>query len=127
MTSNPIARILAFCLVAAFALSACDASEQNITWEPGSSLAVVGPITAGGTSLGTTITLAEGATRTAYFYVRGYNSDRTYAWTVNGQGLPSLQGGEFTTYEFSTPGTYTIEVSNGQFSGTRSVTVVRPG
>jgi hypothetical protein len=136
MTPKNILRPLLTGLVAALFLTACDFSEQNIDWEPGTSLAVVGPITAGGAALdddavtaGVQLVRPATGSRTVYFYVRGFNSDRTYTWTANGQSLPSLQGGEFTEFVLQPTtalGAYTVQVNNGTYVGSSVQFTVTP-
>ncbi len=134
MTAKTLTHSLLFIVPLALLLAACDASEQNLTWDPGTSLAVVGPVTAGGAAIdddssapGVQLMRPASGSRTVYFYVRGFNSDRTYAWTANGASLPSLQGGEFTEFVIqptTATGAYTIQVSNGTYAGSVQVTVI---
>lgn len=118
----------------------CDASEQNIDWEPGTSLAITGPIPAGGGAIdhssaaGVQVYLPvfpnDLDENDVYFYVNGYNSDRSYTWSVNGQQVESIQGGEFMRMTLvegvSELRDYVVEVSNGTFSGTRQFTLLNP-
>lgn len=127
MTTKVFIRPLLLGVVFALSLAGCDFSEQNIEWDPGTTLAIVGPITATGGA--PDLTVPASGTRNLYFYVNGYNSSRTYTWTINGEPMPSLQGGEFTEFVMNSstaPGQYTVSVSNGTHSGTRQFTVVVP-
>lgn len=126
--------------VAALLFVGCDASEQNIGWEPGTSLAITGPIAAGGAAIdhssaaGTQVYLPvfpnDLSNNDIYFYVNGFNSDRTYTWSVNGQQVESIQGGEFMRMTLvegvSELRDYVVEVSNGTFSGSRQFTLLNP-
>lgn len=129
----------ALVLAAGLSLVACDMSEQNLSWEPGSELAIVGPLRAGATSAsdddsgtaGTQLYLpvhpTDLANNTVHFFIRGFNSDRSYTWTVNGASSPSLQQGEFTSAAITAPGTYTVQATNDRgISGERSVTALYP-
>jgi uncharacterized surface protein with fasciclin (FAS1) repeats len=129
----------ALVLTAGFVLVACDMSEQNVSWEPGNSLSIVGPLRAGSTAAsdddattpGTQIYLPvhpnDLTNNTVHFFIRGFNSDRTYNWTVNGAPSPSLQQGEFTAVDVATPGNYTVRATNErQISGERVVTALYP-
>ncbi len=115
-----------FLLVAAVAvlsLSACDFSKQRVEWRPGESLMIEGP---------TELLFPESRTDFAVsgtYFVRGFTIDRNYMWTVNGEPVDEesiLREGEYIGPTFEAPGTYEIMVSDGQFSGTLTVTVTAP-
>jgi uncharacterized surface protein with fasciclin (FAS1) repeats len=132
---------LRFALVVALGLSlaACDMSEQNISWDSGNSLSLVGPLRAGSTASADDDSATPGiqlylpvhpgdlSNNTVHFYIRGFNSDRAYSWTVNGASSPNLQEGEFTATAITAPGTYTVQATNDrQISGERVVTALFP-
>ena len=126
---------LALCAVALIGLSACDASEDNIDFELGSTLTIVGS--------GSVEIPAASAAVTRGYYVQAFTRSRDYNWTFNGNAVtascngsnfPCLRvrssagdsyTGEFVDVSYATPGTYTIGVSTGQYSGSRTVTVTR--
>lgn len=118
-------------------LAGCDFSEQNVDWEPGDSLIIVGPVDESGGG-----GLIEGATDTgvpilyqpveAYFYVSGFTIEADYEWFVNDTPAGELESaavlneGEFLRVQLTDPGDYTIEVLKGDLSGTADVVVQNP-
>ena len=130
-----LSQTLALCAAALLLLPACDASEDNIDFELGSSLTVVG-------SSSVTIPAAS-ASVTRGYYVQAFTRSRTYTWTYNGDtvsascngdNFPCLRvrssagdsyTGEYLDVSFAAPGTYTIGVRTPEFSGTKTVTVTK--
>lgn len=113
-----LCRTFSFLLVVALVggLAACDFSEQNYDYEPGNSLAIEGA---------TEVVVPD----TAEYYVRAFTIEKDYTWTVNGGPVDSEQvrrDGEFIDVYFTEAGTYTIEVDNGEHTGTLEVTAVAP-
>lgn len=113
--NNPLYLLLA--LVVAISLSACDFGEQNFDFESGNSLAIAGAAE---------VTVPD----TTDYYVRAFTINKDYSWTVSGgSGIELLEvrrDGEFIDVGFTETGTYTIEVNDGEYSGTLEVTVVEP-
>ncbi len=126
---------LALCAVAVIGLSACDASEDNLDFELGSTLTIVG-------SSNVAIPAAS-ATAARGYYVQAFTRSRNYTWTYNGSAVtaactgsnfPCLRvrssagdsyTGEYLDVSFSAPGTYTIGVNTPEYSGTKTVTVTK--
>lgn len=102
-------------VVLATTLVACDLSEQNYDYQPGDSLAIVGP---------TEVEVGS----TAEYYVRAFTIEKDYTWTVNGEAPDNVRrDGEFIDVSFPAAGVYTIEVTatgggNPDYSGTLEVT-----
>lgn len=115
MTFRTIFR-LALLLAVAGTLSACDDSSQNIGWEPGESLAIIGPA-------------EEVAVPGTYeYYVQAFTIDKNYTWSVNGPVEPSYEvrrEGEFVDVTYEEPGTYTINIDDGvEYDGSLEVSAV---
>ena len=95
-------------------LVACDNFEDNLEFVPGDSLTVVGPGSA------TTAQMRS-------YYVQAFTVNKSYTWSVSdGASGTVRRDGEYFDVTFPSPGTYTVTVNNGQFSGTRTVTVAAP-
>lgn len=106
------------CALGFLALSACDFSSQNVEWTHGDSLGISQP---GGVS--PTVTIPSDSFITQDYYVQAFNRSKDYTWTINGTPADSVwRGGEFMTYTYDEPGTYTIKVSDGQYAGTVEIT-----
>jgi len=93
--------------------TACNDDEiESMSWRPGTGLHinVVGsaPFTAG-------------ATRS--FYVDGFTINESYEWRLNNNVIQPERGGEFVSVTFPAAGDYTLTVTNGRYSGTRTVRV----
>ena len=126
---------VALCAVALLGLSACDASEDNLDFELGSTLTIVGS--------SSVAIPATAATATRGYYVQAFTRSRDYTWTYNGNtvtatctgsNFPCLRvrssagdsyTGEFLDVSFAVPGTYTIGVSTGGYDGEKTVTVTK--
>lgn len=115
-------------------LSGCDFGEQNVEWEPGASLMIRGPISETGGDLSEPAPSPEGhpvliQPLEAFFMVEAFTAEKDYSWTVNGTAAGELEtaeivnDGEFLRVMFETPGTYTVEVSDGDLTGTQTVVV----
>lgn len=109
-------RLLLVLLMAA-SLSACDFGEQNFDFESGNSLAISGD---------TEVVVPD----TTDYFVRAFTINKDYSWTVSGGSGAELlevrRDGEFIDVGFTETGTYTIEVNDGEYTGTLEVTVVEP-
>jgi membrane carboxypeptidase/penicillin-binding protein PbpC len=57
------------------------------------------------------------------YYVDGFTVKESYEWKLNNAVIQSERNGEFVTLEFPAAGTYTLTVSNGRYSGTKTITV----
>jgi len=115
MTFRTILR-LALLLAVAGTLSACDDSSQNIGWEPGDSLAIIGPA-------------EEVAVPGTYeYYVQAFTIDKDYTWSVNGPVEPDYEvrrEGEFVDVTYEEAGTYTINIDDGvEYDGSLDVNAV---
>lgn len=132
-------------LVLAAGLVACDNFEDNLEFEPGDSRTVVG---AGSGSVTPAITFTRDTTvvngdttvainnaKVAYtplvedYYVQAFTIDQSYTWSVAGPGNPTgatRRDGEFYDVTFTERGTYTVTVSDGTYSGSRTVSVKTP-
>lgn len=99
----------------AVSLSACDFGEQNYDFEPGNSLDIEGNAE------------VEVPDTTAYF-VRAFTINKDYSWSVSGSAdiVEVRRSGEFIDVSFTEPGTYTIEVDDGEYTGTLEVTASEP-
>lgn len=92
----------------------CDNFEDNLDFEAGDSLRISGPATA-----------TTGQTRA--YYVEAFTIAQNYTWNVSNGATGSVRReGEFYDVTFPSPGTYTVTVNNGTYSGTRTVTVSNP-
>lgn len=120
-----------------FGTTGCDMSEQNVSWQPGDSLFVVGPVDAAGTGIsagvsenGLPLLLSP---VDAYFYVNAFSTEREYSWTVNGtdaggmDNVAILNDGEFLRISLTAPGTYLIHVESGGLGGSQQVVVEEGG
>ena len=105
----PVVPVLA--LLAILSLSACDYSEQNYDLVPGDSLSISGP---------STVTVSEEAT----YNIFPFTVEKEYNWSVDGPGevATSLRrDGEYFDVTFEVPGTYTVTVDDGEYTGTLEV------
>ncbi|MGM0705034.1 MAG: fasciclin domain-containing protein [Bacteroidota bacterium] len=115
MTFRTILR-LALLLVVAGTLSACDDSSQNIGWEPGEDLAIIGPA-------------EEVAVPGTYeYYVQAFTIEKNYTWDVEGPVEPDYdvrREGEFVDVTYEEAGTYTININDGEeYDGSLEVSAV---
>lgn len=100
--------------VMAGALSACDMAEQNYDYQPGSTLDIEGT---------TEVVVPD----TAAYYVRAFTINKDYSWSVNGnEPMNVRRDGEYIDVAFTEAGTYTIEVDDGEYTGTLEVEAVPP-
>jgi hypothetical protein len=83
----------------------CTEPEETMSWRPGQGLHIIGATE-----------VPAGATARSY-YVDGFTIAETYTWAVNGTEVTPIRNGEFISVTFSTPGDYTITVSNGRLNG----------
>jgi len=105
---------LLLALLVAVSLSACDFGEQNFDFEAGNSLDIEGP---------TEVTVPD----TASYFVRAFTINKNYTWTVNGDSPMNVRrDGEYIDVQILQTGTYTIEVNDGEYTGTLEVTAVTP-
>lgn len=97
--------IITFLFVAAL-FAGCNVANENISFKPGDSLAIIGDE-------------VVNTQDTASYHVRGFTIDKNYTWTVNGSEVESYREGEFIDIIFpeDQPGDYTITVSTGEHSG----------
>lgn len=132
-------RLPALALLGTLALGACDASEQNLTWEPGNAISLRGPFRAGastpsadGGAGGVFLPLyPNDPTRSdVHFIVNDYDGNKTYTWTFNGQPMTLNRGSEVAIANIpvtTAPGPYTVRVVNSEgFAGELVVNVRRP-
>lgn len=115
MTFRTILR-LALLLVVAGTLTACDDSSQNIGWEPGDSLAIIGPA-------------EEVAVPGTYeYYVHAFTIEKNYTWDVTGPVDPEYdvrRDGEYVDVTYEEAGTYTINIDDGvEYDGSLDVEAV---
>ena len=107
MTFRTILR-LALLLAVAGTLSACDDSSQNIGWEPGDSLAIIGP------------TEEVAVPGTYEYYVQAFTIEKDYTWDVTGPVDPNYEvrrEGEFVDVTYEEAGTYTIDITDQSDDG----------
>lgn len=104
---------LLLALLIAVSLSACDFGEQNFDFESGNTLAIAGEAE---------VVVPD----TTDYFVRAFTITKDYSWTVSGaaQIVEVRRDGEFIDVAFTEPGTYTIEVNDGQHTGTLEVEAV---
>jgi len=104
--------LLAF--VMAVSLTACDMAEQNFDSQPGNTLDIEGT---------TEVVVPD----TVDYFVRAFTINKEYAWTVNGsEPMNVRRDGEYIDVAFTETGTYTIEVDDGEYTGTLEVEAVPP-
>ena len=110
---HPFTLLLALLLVGS--LAACDFGEQNFDFEPGDSLDIEGAAE---------VTVPD----TTDYFVRAFTINKDYSWSVSGSAemVNVRRSGEFIDVGFTEPGTYTIEVNDGEYTGTLEVTAVEP-
>ena len=113
--------LLLLAALAVASLTACDQSEQNIDFGPGSSLTINGPSAA----------FAPGGSAT--FQVRAFTINKDYDWSVDGPGEVSTnvrQEGEYLDATFDEPGTYTVSVTGtgegDEYTGSTTIVVSYP-
>lgn len=114
MRSTRFIPVFALAALITIGLAACDFSEQNYDFEPGSSLAIAGPAE---------VTVPD----TAEYFVRAFTIRKDYSWSLDGDGAEILEvrrDGEFIDVAFTEVGTYTIEVDDGEYTGTLEVSAV---
>ena len=105
---------LSLALLGALTLTACDQGEQTYDIEPGENLSISGP---------SSVTVPNGE---ATFYIFPFTIDKTYDWSVDGPGdvtTETRRGGEFLDVSFSEPGTYTVSIDDGEYTGSMTVAV----
>lgn len=97
-------------LVLFSAVVACnDDNDETMSWRPGTGLHIIGPSEA---NVG----------EEAEYYVDGFTVNETYTWTLDGAPVTPERQGEFVYLTFDTPGTHTLSVTNGTYSGDISIT-----
>ena len=121
MTFRTILR-LALLLAVAGTLSACDDSSQNIGWEPGDSLAIIGK-----TEIALPDPDADLPAESSY-YVQAFTIEKDYTWDVEGPGSPDYsvrREGEYADVTFPEEGNYIISIDDGvEYDGEVEVSVV---
>lgn len=102
-------------VVLAFSLSACDYGDQNFDFESGNSLTVSG-------------TDSLSVPDTASYVVQAFTIEKDYSWTASGSAeiLQTRRDGEFIDVAFTEPGMYTIEVDDGEYTGSIEVEATEP-
>lgn len=113
-------KIIALLFLASAAMIACDTDgEQNFEFEPGNTLFIEGT---GQVSFNDV--LADASTNS--YYVRGFTINEEYTWTLDGQPIEAIRGGEFVVIDFAElgPGVYELAVDNGTYTGTREIAVL---
>jgi uncharacterized surface protein with fasciclin (FAS1) repeats len=108
---------LSLALLAAVSLSACDFGEQPYETEEGENLSIRGPGEAA---------VPNG---TAEFNIFPFTIDKDYEWSVEGPGDPSFErrrSGEFIDVSFDQPGSYTVTVDDGEYTGETTFTASYP-
>lgn len=120
-------RILAhavLALVLGIGLTACDQSEQNFDFEPGTDLTVVGP---------SSVTLPNyDSTATGEYYIRAFTIERDYTWEIRGAATDysPRREGEYADVTFSQVGTgdvtVTTTIEGQQYSGTATTAADYP-
>ena len=120
MTTRAARTFILITALAAGSLSACDMAEQNYDYRPGDALDIES--VASGQDVEVVVP------DTAEYFVRAFTINKDYTWTVNGSPPDSVwRGGEYIAVYFDEPGTYTIEVNDGEeYAGTLEVTGVLP-
>lgn len=104
---------LLLALLVVGSLSACDFGDQNFDYESGSTLDVEG-------------TAEVVVPDTTDYYVRAFTINKEYSWSVSGAAeiVEVRRSGEYVDVRFPQTGTYTIEVSDGEYTGTLEVEAV---
>ena len=108
---------LSLALLATVSLSACDFGEQPYETEEGENLSIRGPSEAA---------VPNG---TATFNIFPFTIDKNYEWSVEGPGDPSFErrrSGEFIDVSFDQPGSYTVTVDDGEYTGETTLTASYP-
>ena len=105
-------------------LTACDQSEQNFDFEPGTDLTVVGP---------SSVTLPNyDSTATGEYYIRAFTIEREYTWETSGAATDytTRREGEYADVTFSQVGTgdvtVTTTIDGQQYSGTATTAADYP-
>lgn len=114
---NPL--YLSLALLAFVFLSACDGAEQNVDFQPGENLSISGSATQ---------TLADFDTLTTGEYnIYPFTIAKDYTWDLDGGDGGAIVGerrdGEFVDLEFTEPGTYTLGIDDGEYTGSLPITV----
>jgi len=103
--------------VAGVFLTACnDDDVESMKWRPGSGLHIIGADVA-------EVVDADANDESEAYYVDGFTVKETYEWRLNNAVVQPERGGEFVTLSFTVPGTYTLTVTNGRYTGTKTITV----
>lgn len=102
-------------LLLTVSLSACDQSSQNFGFESGNSLRVAG-------------TDSLSVPDTSEYVVRAFTIEKNYSWSASGSAeiIQTRRQGEFIDVVFSEPGMYTIEVDDGEYTGSIEVEATEP-
>jgi len=107
--------LTALILCLSFVFTACDEDgEESISWKPGDSLIINGAAE------------VEAGTTGEPYYVEGFTINKEYTWSVDGSDMNASREGEFIYVDFPTVGTHLIKVSNGEYEGELTVSVVEP-
>lgn len=100
-------------LLPAILFFSCDPEgEENIDWRAGDNLMIAGPASISTLS-------------TSSYFVRGFTTDKTYAWTLEGPSgageVVVSRGGEYADIFVEAPGEYALTVTNGTHSETLTI------
>jgi|GEM_PF-2984265 len=97
-------------LVAGVFLTACnDDDVESMKWRPGTNLHIIGS------------DAAEVGEPESY-YVDGFTVNESYEWRLNNTVIAPERGGEFVTLRLPAAGAYTLTVTNGRYTGTKTIT-----
>lgn len=98
-------------------LTACRNDDmESMSWRPGSGLHILGADEA-------EVMDADANDESESYYVDGFTVKENYEWRLNSTVIQPERGGEFVTLSFTVPGTYTLTVTNGRYTGTKTITV----
>jgi hypothetical protein len=97
-----------FCMIV---FVACDDDpDETMSWKPGTGLHIVG---SGDMAVG----------EESEFYVDGFTVKENYTWTLDDAQITPIRQGEFVVLNFDEPGTHTLTVTNGKYSGSLDINV----
>ena len=112
---------LSLVLLTAFTFAACDQAEQNYDIEPGENLSISGP---------SEVTVPDSDTAAVEtFNIFPFTIDKNYEWAIEGEGATIVEerrSGEYIDVEFTQPGTYTLTIDDGEYTGSKEIVVSYP-
>jgi uncharacterized surface protein with fasciclin (FAS1) repeats len=109
---------LSLALLAAVSLSACDFGEQPYETEEGENLSIRGP--------GERTLSGFDSDTTGTYNIFPFTIEKDYSWSIEEDGATIVdrrRENEYIDVEFSEPGTYTLNIDDGEYTGALPIEV----